>query len=195
MFDWHTIVGTIATLTTFILVVPYVKSVLQDSTKPNPVSWFGWALLYAIAAAAQASKGIDWSLAISVSGMITTSTVFIIALKTGRVMWTSADRFCIAMAILAIVMWAFTKEPLTALVLGLFADLAVSIPTIYKTYLEPATEPWKLWVVYTIAVALDIVATRNLTIYNLLAPIYSLCVDTLITLAALRAIRLTKARI
>ncbi|MFZ2167993.1 MAG: hypothetical protein WAV50_03975 [Minisyncoccia bacterium] len=184
--DWHTVLGTTASVVMLVLIVPYVRSILRESTKPSPVSWFGWMLLYVIAAAAQASKGIDWSLAISIIGIVSTSIVLIVALRTGNVVWTRADRFCIATAVLAIVLWAITKEPLTALILGLVADLAVSIPTIYKTYLEPSSEPWLLWVIYTTAVFSSIVATRDLTIYNLLSPLYSLFVDILITLAALR---------
>ncbi len=184
--NWHTIVGASASITMLALIVPYVRSILNDSTRPNPVSWFGWALLYTIAAAAQASKGLDWSLAVSVIGIFSTGTIAIIAVHTGKVVWTPIDRFSIAIACLAIVFWIITGEPLVALVLSLVADLAVSVPTLYKTYLEPETEPWLLWLVYATTVALTIAATTSLTIYNLLVPIYSLGVDALITLFALR---------
>jgi hypothetical protein len=184
--DWYTWLGVSASIVMLLLIVPYVKSILREETTLSPVSWFGWALLYAIAAAAQASKGIDWSLAIMIIGMFSTTTVAIIALRTGRVVWTPIDRFCIGTAILAVILWGITGEPLTALILSIFADLAVSAPTLYKTYLNPSSEPWLLWVVYTTTVALEIVATRNLTIYNLFAPLYSLTVDAFITLFALR---------
>lgn len=184
--DWHTVLGVGASIVMLLLIPPYVKSILREETKLSPVSWFGWALLYAIAAAAQASKGLDWSLAIMVIGTFSTATVAIVALRTGRVVWTHIDRFCIGTAILAVILWGVTGEPLIALVLSIIADLAVSVPTLYKTYLEPSSEPWLLWVVYTTAVMLEIVATRDLTIYNLFAPLYSLVVDALITLFALR---------
>lgn len=184
--DWHTIIGTGASIVMLLLVVPYVKSILREETTLSPVSWFGWALLYALAAAAQASKGLDWSLAIMVIGTFSTTTVAIIALRTGRVVWTPIDRFCIGTAILAVILWGITGEPLTALVLSIVADLAVSAPTLYKTYREPSSEPWLLWTAYTTTVILEIIATRNLTIYNLFAPLYSLAVDMLITLFAYR---------
>ena len=185
-FDWHTLVGIGAGIVMLLLIPLYVKSILREETKLSPVSWFGWALLYAIAAVAQASKGLDWSLTIMVVGTFSTTTVALIALRTGQVVWTPIDRFCIGTAILAVILWGVTGEPLTALVLSLVADLAVSIPTLYKTYREPSSEPWLLWTVYTTTVLLEIVVTRNLTIYNLLAPLYSLAVDMLITLFALR---------
>lgn len=186
MYDWHTIVGTGAAIIMTALVVPYVRGVLREDTRPNPVSWFGWALLYAIAAAAQASKGLDWSLTIPVIGAFSASTVAVIALRAGKALWTPVDRFCIAVAILAIILWAITKEPLTALVLSIIADIAISIPTLYKTYLDPFSEPWLLWIIYVTTVVLEIIATTELTIYNLLVPLYSLGVDALITLFAFR---------
>jgi hypothetical protein len=186
ILDWHTILGTSASIVMLLLIPPYVKSILREETTLSPVSWFGWALLYAIAAAAQASKGFDWSLAIMVIGTFSTTTVAIVALRTGRIVWTPIDRLCIGTAILAIILWAITGEPLTALALSIVADLAVSVPTLYKTYLAPSSEPWLLWIIYTTTVALEIIATRNFTIYNLFAPIYSLVVDGFITLFALR---------
>lgn len=186
MYDWHTWTGVGAGIVMLALIPPYVKSILEEKTKLSPVSWFGWALLYAIAAAAQASKGFDWSLIIMVMGTLSTTIVAVVAVRTNNVIWTPIDRFCIGTAILAVILWGITGEPLTALILSLAADLAVSVPTLYKTYLEPGSEPWYLWVIYTTTVALEIVATRNLTIYNLLAPIYSLAVDALITLFTLR---------
>ncbi len=186
MIDWHTLVGAAATIVMFVLLVPYIRSILKEDTRPNPVSWFGWTLLYGIAAVAQASQGFDWSLAIPAIGTVSTGVVGFVALRTGKAMWTKIDRFSITVAILAIVLWVITKEPLTALVLSIIADLAVSLPTLYKTYTQPFSEPWLLWVIYSTAVALELLATTHLTIYNLLVPVYSFGVDVLITLFSLR---------
>ncbi len=186
MYDWHAVVGTGATIGMVVLLVPYIRSILHDDTRPNPVSWFGWSLLYAIAAVAQASQGLDWSLAIPAIGAFSNSLVALVALRTGKAAWTPIDRFSIATAILAIVLWALTNEPLTALALSIVADLAVSVPTLYKTYRHPSTEPWFLWILYVTFVALELIATTHLTIYNLLVPVYSFMVDALIMLFALR---------
>jgi hypothetical protein len=102
----------------------------------------------------------------------------------GRAVWTSADRVCIGFAILAILLWAVTKEPLTALVLSTIADLFVTLPTIIKTYREPESEPATLWRLYTFAALLAIVATTDLTIYNLLVPVYTVIAAGIIALFA-----------
>ena len=181
-FDWHTLLGTAASILLLLLLVPYIKSITGSTTRPSAVSWLGWALLFVIETAAQASKGLDWSLAVPAISLLSTTIIAFIALRMGRAVWTSADRFCIALAVAAIILWAITREPLVALVLSVIADLAVSFPTIIKTYQEPESEPRVLWGLYTLGCLMAVVATTDLSIYNLLVPIYSVVVAGIIAL-------------
>lgn len=172
-FDWHILLGIGASILLLALIVPYIRSIIRSTTRPSAVSWFGWALLFAIATAAQASKGIDWSLAVPLISTVSTTIIAFTALYMGRVVWTRADGICIVLGTLAIILWAITKEPLTALVLSMLADLFVTTPTIIKTYQDPTSEPALLWVLYVIGVTLELVATQQFTIYNLLFPVYT----------------------
>jgi hypothetical protein len=185
-FDWHTVVGTGASLLLLALIVPYIRSIVGGTTRPSAVSWFGWAFLFAIATAAQASKGIDWSLAVPFISTLSTTIIAFTALYMGRAMWTRADGICIVLGALAIILWAITKEPLTAIVLSIIADFAVTLPTIVKTYQDPASEPSTLWILYVIGVTLELVATQQFTIYNLLFPVYTVLGSSVIAILALR---------
>lgn len=80
-FDWHTVLGTGASILLLALIVPYVKSIISSTTRTSIVSWFGWAFLFAIATVAQASQGIDWSLAVPLIGTISTAIIAIVALR------------------------------------------------------------------------------------------------------------------
>ena len=188
-YDWHTVVGTGASLLLLALIVPYIKSIITSTTRPSAVSWFGWALLFIIATAAQASKGIDWSLAVPLISTVSTTVIAFTALYMGRAVWTRADGVCIALATLAIILWAITKEPLTAIILSVIADLSVTAPTIIKTYQDPASEPSTLWVLYVIGVTLELVATQDFTIYNLLFPVYTVLGSAVIAVLSLRTPR------
>ncbi len=185
-FDWHTWLGISASILLLALIIPYIRSIITSTTRPSAVSWFGWALLFAIATIAQASKGIDWSLAVPLISTISTTIIALVSLRIGRAVWTRADRFSIALAIGAIVLWAITKDPLTAIILSIVADFAVTIPTIVKTYQTPESEPALLWILYVVGVTLEIIATRQFTIYNLLFPVYTFFGSAIITVLALR---------
>lgn len=184
--DWHTVLGVVASIILFACIVPYIRSITLGTTRPSAVSWFGWALLFAIATAAQASKGIDWSLAIPLISTISTTIIAFTALHLGRAVWTRADGICIALGTLAIILWAITKEPLTALILSMLADISVTAPTIIKTYQDPTSEPATLWVIYVIAVTMELVATQQYTIYNLLFPVYTVLGSAIIATLTLR---------
>lgn len=184
--DWHNILGTGTSLLMLALIYPYIRSVTHSTTRPSAVSWFGWAVLFAIATAAQASKGLDWSLAIPLISTISTTIIAFTALHLGRAIWTRADGICIALGTLAIVLWAITKEPLTALILSMLADFFVTAPTIIKTYQDPISEPALLWVIYVIAVTMELIATQQYTIYNLLFPVYTVVGSAVIMILALR---------
>jgi len=185
-FDWHTILGTGASILLLALIIPYIRSIVTSTTRPSAVSWFGWALLFAIATAAQASKGIDWSLAVPFISTISTAIIAFTTLYMGRAVWTRADGICIVLGTLAIILWAITKEPLVAIILSMIADFSVTIPTIIKTYQDPTSEPSTLWILYVIGVTLEVVATRQFTVYNLLFPVYTVFGASIITVLALR---------
>ena len=71
-------------------------------------------------------------------------------------------------------------------ILSMIADFSVTIPTIIKTYQDPTSEPSTLWILYVIGVTLEVVATRQFTVYNLLFPVYTVFGASIITVLALR---------
>ena len=76
--------------------------------------------------------------------------------------------------------WWWTENPLTAIVLGVLAEVFAVSPTIAKTYREPATEtPITYWAT-TFATALSLVASTRFDLANLLFPVYSIAVNAII---------------
>jgi hypothetical protein len=171
------------------LLVPYVRSIIKSTTRPSAVSWFGWSFLFAIATAAQASKGIDWSLAVPLISTISTAVIASTALYLGRAVWTRTDIVCVVFGMLAVILWAITQEPLTAIILSIVTDISVTVPTIIKTYRDPVSEPTTLWVLYVISSILAILATKQFTIYNLLYPSYAVLGSIIIATLSSRKVR------
>ncbi len=191
-FDWHVLIGTGASILLLALIVPYIRSIITSTTRPSAVSWFGWALLYAIATSAQASKGIDWSLAVPLISTISTTIIAFTALHLGRAVFTRADSIYIILGTLAIILWTITNEPLTAIILSIIADLVVTMPTIIKTYQDPTSEPSTLWILYVIGVTLEVAATKQFTVYNLLFPAYTIIGSAIIAVLASRRLEVHK---
>lgn len=181
MLDWHILVGVVSGIVQISAIVPYIRDMLRGTTRPNIVSWALWTLIQVIAIAAQLSAGASWSIILLFAMTFNTSLVTILGLiGYGYKKYSWLDWGCLVLAILAIVLWQITNQPLIALVLAIVADLIIAIPTIAKTYREPFTETPSSWFLLTVAAALSIVSTTIYDASNLAFQTYLVLVNMLV---------------
>jgi hypothetical protein len=181
MYDWHVIVGFTAGAVQIYSIVPYVKDILKGTTRPNIVSWSLWTLLQVIGIVAQISAGASWSLIFIIAMTFNTSLVVVLCLKGyGYKKYGLVDWICLSFAILAVVLWLATNNPIYALVFAIAADLMASIPTVVKTLKEPKSEIPIAWFLVTLAAFLGIISTTKLDIANLIYPAYFFIITGLI---------------
>ena len=137
----HLILGIISGILGVVAAVPYIKDILHGSTRPNTVSWALWVLLLLISILAQISAGASWSLVFLIGDFLGTSAVLILCLggygykEYGWIEWV-----CLALAIIAIVSWQLTNQPILAIVFAIIADFMAAVPTVIKAYRDPWSE-------------------------------------------------------
>ena len=185
-FDWHTILGLTSSAILVAILFPYVSSILHGPTRPNVVSWAGWALLSGIATAIQFSEGASWSVVVPLLATVSTAIVAIFAIRLGYAKFTRSDIICIGLGIIAIGMWLIARAPLVSILLAILADTIVTIPTYLKTYRDPFSEPAWLWFIYIVGATLGVIASTSPDRYNLTYPIYLVLSSSAIWLLALR---------
>ena len=120
----------------------YIKETLWGKTKPNRVSWFMWSLGSLIASAAAFSAGVGWAtLPVFVSGL-GPFLVFIASFANKNSYWKleKFDYLCGFFSILALILWAITKEPAAAIIFAIVGDVFACLPTIVKAWKRPETE-------------------------------------------------------
>ena len=93
---------------------------------------------------------------------------------------------CFVLAIVAIVLWQLTNNPLLAIVFALIADILAGIPTIVKTYRDPKSELPLGWFMVAFGALLSLISNTIFDLPNLLFPVWILIVNTLIGFLALR---------
>ncbi len=190
--DWHSVLGIIGGVLALLAIAPYIKDILHGTTRPNIISYGLWALLLAISAWAQISAGTSWSVALLIGDFIGTSAIVVLCLmgygysKYGWVEWT-----CLSLAIIAIVSWQVTNEPLLAIIFAVVADAMAAIPTIIKAYRDPWSELPITWIIIAVAALLGIFSTTIFNTVNLLFPAYLLLVNGLTGVVAFLGRRLT----
>ncbi|MGE5328517.1 MAG: hypothetical protein ACM3KR_03290 [Deltaproteobacteria bacterium] len=123
-------------------VFSYIKDTLKGTTKPNKVTWLLWSVAPLIAAFAAVSDGVRWSaLPVFVCGF-GPLLVFIASFMNKNAYWKleKFDYVCGSFSVVALVLWAITKEPTVAIVFSIISDGSAAVPTLVKAWKYPETE-------------------------------------------------------
>lgn len=120
----------------------YIRSTLKGQTKPNRVSWVLFALIPIIAAAAALKEGAGLAVMPTIAAGLSPVLVVIVSFWNKNAYWkiSKLDIVCGVLAVLAIVLWVSTDNPLLALAFAILADALASVPTIIKSWKHPETE-------------------------------------------------------
>lgn len=172
--NWHGVTAVLSGVFAVVAMVPYIRDILRGGeTKPNAVSFFLWTVLQAIALVAQIKAGASWSIVIVFFVTMNTAIITVLALiGYGYQKYGKIDLFCFVLAVVAIVGWQVTGNPVAAITLTIVADLFSSFPTVAKTYREPRSEQLTGWGLITVASILGVLSTDRLDMANLAFPMY-----------------------
>lgn len=173
--DWHVIVGILAGVIQIYAIIPYVKDILKRETKPNIVSWALWTLIQLVAIWIQVTSadGFSWSLILLIATTFNTGLVVVLCLMGyGYKEFGRIEKSCLVIALVAIGLYAFTRNSELSLAFDIVADLVAALPTFVKTWREPHSEIVGPWVLVAIAAALGTLSSTILDVENLAIPIY-----------------------
>lgn len=177
----HLALGILSGVLAIVAVPPYVKDILKGTTRPNIVSWGLWTLIISISLAAQVSAGASWSLIFMIGDLIGTSTVLVMCLiGYGYKKYGWLEVACFTLAIVAIIIWQITRQPVLAIVFSIAADFMASLPTVAKAYKDPWSEDPAVWFIVVVASLLGILSTTIFNIANVLFPAYILFINALV---------------
>ena len=171
MYQLKVIIGLIAVLLTFVGYVPYLKDTIKGKTKPHVYSWFIWGFVSLLIFVLQFSgKGGAGSFVTLAAGIVCLIT-FTVALRNGTKDITRTDTAFFILALIALVIWIFAKQPLISIILLSTIDMLGFIPTIRKSWHKPHTETLFSYVLNTFRFGLAIYALQTYTIVTSLYPI------------------------
>ena len=155
-------------------VATYMKETLKGSTQPNKVTWLLWAVSPLIATFASLSDGVGWSVVpVFVSGF-GPLLVFIISFVNKNSYWklNKIDYGCGAFSVLALVLWAITKQPVAAIALSIVSDALASIPTLIKSWRYPETETPIAYITALFSVSVGFLTIQTWNFSSCAFPIY-----------------------
>lgn len=177
MIDNLQLFGYIAAFFSIFSYVPYVKDIFHGKAKPERASWFIWAVLVTIQFFSQLSKGATYSLGLSGSQLFGITLIFFLSIKFGYGKLGIKDYVALLIAAIGLIIWYFTHDATTALVITIGIDSIGSLLTIDKAYKDPLSEPLPMWVMNLFAGVFASLAVGKLDVVLLLYPFYTIALN------------------
>jgi len=147
----------------------YIKSILRSSTRPNMVSFFIWSLAPFIAVFLGYKSGGGISLLGPFMSGFVPLLVFIFCLFKKDSFWKIGllDIFCGILSLFALVCYILTHNLWVSVLFAIASDLLAYIPTFIKTWKNPETENYFIYLggILNNAVSLLILRDWSFAIY------------------------------
>ncbi len=168
--NYKEILGFVAILIGSVSYLPYFRDIFKDKTKPHAFSWLIWAILAAIGFAGQISDNAgpgSWTLGLTA---IANFSIFLLALRKGEKNILLIDWLCLMGAVIAIIIWFITKEPLLSVSLISVIAILGFFPTFRKSFIKPKEETILTYALNVPKFAFALSALDNLSIVDLFIP-------------------------
>jgi hypothetical protein len=149
--------------------LPYFRDIFRKKTQPHAYTWFILVITQGIGTIAILHGGGEIGALWLAINTLLAFFVLILSFRYGTKNITKTDTIVLIAALCAIVIWWRLNNPYLATLMASAIDFAAAIPTIRKSFYEPRSETISLWICFTIANFLSIVALKD---YNFLTLFY-----------------------
>jgi hypothetical protein len=163
-------------------VVLYGIEMFRGEAHPNRVSWLLWGLLPVSTWLASISEGAGPSAFFALATGLGALVIFGLSFFVRQAYWktTRLDYVCGACSVLAIALWAATRNGNLAIVLLLLADGLAATPTIRKAYRSPESEYALTYVLSGMSAVITLLTIDDWTVANAAFPGYILLANAVI---------------
>lgn len=120
----------------------YAWSTFRGRTKPDRVTWVMWTVAPLIAGFASLTKGAGWAtVPVFMSGGASL-LVLVASFANPHAYWKldKLDYVCGIFSVLALVLWAVTRDPDIAVAFSILSSLTSGLPSLVKAWRFPETE-------------------------------------------------------
>lgn len=138
--DYKIFLGGLAIIVGLVGYAPYLRDLFKRKTRPHAFSWFAWGVLETTAFFAQISKGAGWGALITAFSAVVALFVAGVAFKRKDTEIKKVDWVALGGALIGIILWRLTHNPLLAVIFVTIADALAFIPTFRKSYHHPHQE-------------------------------------------------------
>jgi len=165
------VIGAVTVLLSIAGHIPYIRDILRGKTKPHIYTWFIWTVLTTITCIAQLREGAAAGAWTTATTAVMALVIFVMSFRKGTHDITRSDALCLAGAIVALLVWVVTRQPLIAVIVATVVDVLAFIPTVRKSLHRPEQETFTTYLLAVIRNGLALFAMNSYNIVTLLYPI------------------------
>ena len=169
--------------------VPYIRAIVRDrnlptgspdKTEPEKATWIIWTLLDTMTLTGMFVKH-------TVNGQIVGAVLgawitLVLALKYGKPGWKRLDKICLGSAILGIVLWKVTHNPLIGMTVSLTLTFIGALPTFASSWKDPSKEDRTAWTIFFISCVVAMFAIPRATIADAAQPTTFFVIETVMVI-------------
>lgn len=166
------LLGTLATVLTFVAFVPYLRAIHAGHTRPHVFSWVIWGLNTGIAfLAVLAARGGAGAWPIGVSCAVTLYVAGLAYIRRADVTTTRTDWLFFLAALASMPLWALAGDPLWAVVLITTIEVLGFGPTVRKCWVQPHSESLAFYAILIARNGLIVAALEHYALSTMLFPV------------------------
>ncbi len=155
----------------------YISQILAGRVKPHAFSWLVWSLLSGIVFFAQIISGAgagSWVTGTTASACV---VIFFLALRHGQKNFHRFDWLALIGAILGIIVWQLTSDPVYSVILVTAADFVAFLPTYRVGWQRPHQESAILYSFSALKYIIALFALEKVSLTTALFPSALLCTN------------------
>lgn len=187
--EYQFIVGLVAAGLLILGAIPYFWDAIYGTTKPNRVTWFGWALIMWIACAIQYTDAPNFAMYTMLASACVLSLIFVLSLFRGVSTFTTLDGICLTLGVAACALWVLLDASLAALLALIAADILFATPSIQKTWHAPESESSLSWFIGALATGLAVTSIGETGVLAFLYPGYLFLINFVMFLLSRNALQ------
>jgi hypothetical protein len=184
----------ISAILALIAPIIYSRAILRGDAKPHRTTRFVLLLITILTFASIYAQHNHEAIWLAGASAIQAVFIFGLSIKHGMGGRAKSDIICMTIALLGIVLWRVTKQPLLALYFAIIADFTGMIPAIIKTYRRPETEIWSYFAIDIVAGLLTLIASKEWTVQAISYGLYILVINALMVGVILWGQKMATAR-
>lgn len=152
----------------------YIAMILKGQVRPNRASWLLWAVAPAVVLAAELDQGVGLRTLMTFGIALGPLLVLLASYLRRGAYWQLGlfDWACGGLSGLAVLLWALTDAPNSAIILSIAADALAAVPTIRKSISHPETEHPLFFVFVSAGGALTLLTLQRWTFADWAFPVY-----------------------